>query len=77
MSGRIAQFLGYVSEDLEGKSAYDYHHILDNDVVLKSYKTRTAFHRFDRYHFIIIIIINIFKHNNDIYSFSIFQCLEM
>lgn len=37
---RIGQFLGYVPEDLEGKSAYNFHHVLDDQSVLKSYKTR-------------------------------------
>ena len=36
---RADEFLGYTASDLEGRSAYDFHHVLDHDVVMKSYKT--------------------------------------
>nr|WNN25267.1 hypoxia-inducible factor 1 [Phoronis psammophila] len=36
---RVYQLVGYTSEDLVGKSAYDYHHALDSMELEKSYKT--------------------------------------
>jgi hypothetical protein len=40
---RIDEFLGYSVEEMEGKSAYEFHHILDHDAVIKSYKTRASY----------------------------------
>lgn len=39
---RIADFLGYAPSELEGQSAYEYHHVIDNEMILKSYKTSTS-----------------------------------
>ena len=40
---RITDFLGYLPTDIEGLSAYQFHHAQDNDVILKSYKTSEIF----------------------------------
>ncbi len=39
---RIVEFLGYSAEDLIGRSAYEFHHVLDHDAIMKSYKTSNA-----------------------------------
>lgn len=36
---RIVKFLGYSADDLIGRSAYEFHHVLDHDAIMKSYKT--------------------------------------
>jgi len=36
---RIVEFLGYSADDLIGRSAYEFHHVLDHDAIMKSYKT--------------------------------------
>ena len=38
---RISEFLGYAPSELEGHSAYEFHHVIDNEMILKSYKTST------------------------------------
>lgn len=35
---RINELIGYNSEKLIGQSLFNYHHALDNDVVVKAYK---------------------------------------
>lgn len=35
--------LGYDSEDLVGKSAYEYHHAMDSDSVCSAFKCRKYF----------------------------------
>lgn len=36
---KIVEFLGYSADDLIGRSAYEFHHVLDHDAIMKSYKT--------------------------------------
>ena len=31
--------MGYSADDLIGRSAYEFHHVLDHDAIMKSYKT--------------------------------------
>ena len=35
---RVKELIKYSSEELEGKSLYDYHHALDSHIVEKAYK---------------------------------------
>lgn len=35
------EFLGYKSEDLIGKSVYEYHHAMDSDAICLAYKSCT------------------------------------
>ncbi|XP_076441609.1 hypoxia-inducible factor 1-alpha-like [Babylonia areolata] len=35
---RVKELIGYNSDDLEGKSVYDYHHAVDSEIVEKAYK---------------------------------------